>query len=122
MRQLAIPFTLLAAFSLFGCAGPGDTRADSPELEVLENFIGVWNEERTNEVTEWFPKAETLIKVATRRWSLGGNPSWVRRHKTGWSSIACIRTTRPHRSTASTTWKSRSATPSRAPGTREPEP
>jgi len=44
----------------------------SPELQVLEKWVGTWDEVMTNKPTEWLPTAGTSTTVNTRAWAIGG--------------------------------------------------
>lgn len=43
-----------------------------PELRVLDDMIGTWDEVLTNKPTEWLPKAERSDSLTKKNWSLGG--------------------------------------------------
>jgi hypothetical protein len=43
-----------------------------PELRVLEDMIGTWDEVMSNKPTEWLPKAERSESVTKKNWALGG--------------------------------------------------
>jgi hypothetical protein len=69
--------SILALVSLaFHCAQVPVTADEAakpvPELRVLEDMIGNWDEVMTNKPTEWLPKAERSESVTNKSWSLGG--------------------------------------------------
>ena len=67
MRLIAITITVLAAAGFAESANADDTPERSPELQVLERFIGTWDSVVTNETTG----AETST-IEERRWSRKG--------------------------------------------------
>lgn len=72
MRQV-----IIGLFSLAFLCSPVAVSADEPakpvpELRVLEDMIGTWDEVMSNKATEWLPKAERSAAVTKKNWSLGG--------------------------------------------------
>src|SRR5947209_5311784 len=72
MRQAVIALAVLVVSGLPGAAPGGATPKPPPELLVLEDLIGTWDEVMTNKPSEWLPKAEKATSVTKRAWSLGG--------------------------------------------------
>src|SRR5207248_3327105 len=72
MRMVAIASAVVVAFGLHGTAAADDSPKPSAELQVLEGFIGTWDEVMTNKPTESMPQAEKSTAVTKRVWSLGG--------------------------------------------------
>src|SRR5712692_500114 len=72
MQQAVIALAVLVVSGFPGAAVGDDTSKPSPELLVLEDLIGTWDEVMTNRPTEWTPKAEKSTSVTKRAWSLGG--------------------------------------------------
>jgi hypothetical protein len=57
---------------IVGRAGAQEAAPASPELRVLEKWIGTWDEVLTNKPTEWLPTAGTSTAVTKREWALDG--------------------------------------------------
>jgi hypothetical protein len=62
----------LVAPSLPLTVGAGEAPKPIPELKVLEQTIGTWDEVLTNKPAEWNPKAERSTSVTRKQWALGG--------------------------------------------------
>jgi len=71
MQKFLIAFVVLLATGFAGTAADDPTKP-SPELLVLEDMIGIWDEVMMNKATEWTPKAEKSTTITKRTWSLGG--------------------------------------------------
>jgi len=74
MRRLSIVFTVLVAAIFAALGEANDTPKRSPELQVLDRFLGTWDSEvtisRFNAIGQ---RVETKISdVDTRKWSAGG--------------------------------------------------
>src|SRR6185437_10385163 len=70
MRMVAIALAVVVT-GVHGQAIAQDPTKPTPELKVLEEWIGTWDETMTNKATEWAPKVETSTAVTKRVWSLG---------------------------------------------------
>src|SRR4051812_32369603 len=66
---LTLAFLTLSAGTIW-CAD--EAAKPSPEMNVLADLIGTWDEEVTHNVAEWTPKASTMKSVTKKDWSLGG--------------------------------------------------
>jgi hypothetical protein len=49
-----------------------DEPAKPPELHVLDDMVGTWDEVMTNKEAEWTPKAERSTSITKKTWTLGG--------------------------------------------------
>ena len=49
-----------------------DAEARSPELQVLERFVGSWEETVDLKPAGWVPQRATITATGTRRWILNG--------------------------------------------------
>ena len=72
MRQLAITFTILVASAFSAGATADETSERPPEVQVLDYFIGTWDEYVTSQPTAQSPQASKSTVVTMRTWSLGG--------------------------------------------------
>ena len=72
MQQLIISLVSLAFLCLPVAVSADEPGKPAPELRVLEDMIGTWDEVMSNKPTEWLPKAERSESVSKKNWSLGG--------------------------------------------------
>src|SRR5262249_23682859 len=92
MRCRMIPIAVLAV-SLPPAAATGQEPAgQSPELKVLNGFVGTWDEVVTQKPAEWTPKGGSMTSVSKKAWVLGGRfvrmeGTWMP-EKTEFSSLA----------------------------------
>src|SRR4051794_38096428 len=68
MRRLLLPLVALAAAP---AARADDPPARSPELKVLDRYVGSWDETLTHKPSEWMPQAATQTSVTKRAWAVG---------------------------------------------------
>ncbi len=71
MRLTLLTLTLLSATTLSGLAFADDAPNRSPELRVLDRFVGVWDMKVTTTPTGG--EETTVDSVSHRSWSVGGN-------------------------------------------------
>jgi hypothetical protein len=67
MRTFALATFAAAAYASVAAA---EEPAASPELKVLDQWIGTWEEESTNKPTPWLPEVQTKTVVTKREWAL----------------------------------------------------
>jgi hypothetical protein len=72
MRQPMISLVSLAFLCSPVAVSADEPAKPAPELRVLEDMIGAWDEVMSNKPTEWLPKAERSEAVTKKNWSLGG--------------------------------------------------
>jgi len=89
MRSLVnITTTVLAAVSVIllsglrGEAQEATTIQQSPELKVLQQFIGSWEQQVVSKPAEWTPEKTTMTLTSKGEWILGGR---VLQAKAEWS-------------------------------------
>ena len=71
MRLKTTPFFLLIAIAIPVAANADDSPKRSPELQVLDRFVGTWDMEVTVQPTGG--ETETFDAVSFRSWSQGGS-------------------------------------------------
>ena len=63
----------LIGTSLVSLAQSQETASEkSPELSVLNRYVGSWEETATSKPAVWTPKQTTMTTTTTRRWILNG--------------------------------------------------
>ena len=72
MRQVIIGLASLAFLCSPVAVSADEPTKPEPELRVLEDMIGTWDEVMSNKPTEWLPKAERSESITKKNWSLGG--------------------------------------------------
>lgn len=70
MRLTALTLTLLSATTFSGLALADEAAERSPELQVLDRFVGIWDVKVTIKPTGG--ETTTVDVVSHRSWSLGG--------------------------------------------------
>ena len=93
MRLLTTTLTFLAVATLAAAAKADDTPKRSPELQVLDRFIGTWDIKVT--VKPAGEEAASFDAVSFRRWSRGG--SFVVFEDPGLDELNLPRLTTPNR-------------------------
>lgn len=63
---------VLLAFWSTSLAVRAEDPAPIPELKVLEDYVGTWEEVMTNKPTELMPRAERQVSTTKKSWTLGG--------------------------------------------------
>lgn len=72
-RPLAILAAALIGASLISLARAQDSgQKMSPELKVLNRFVGEWGETVVQKPSAWTPKQTTITATGTRKWILNG--------------------------------------------------
>jgi hypothetical protein len=72
MRYATLAVVALVAVSSRAALAAEEPAKPTPELKVLEQLIGTWDEVLTNKPTEWTPKAQRSTSVTKKKWALGG--------------------------------------------------
>src|SRR5258708_1066550 len=71
-RYVAGVFTLLA-IAVSSTALALDSEPKSAELQVLDRYIGSWQETVTTKPALWTPEKTTTTIIGTRQWILGNH-------------------------------------------------
>src|SRR5207253_2689959 len=76
-RSAPMRYSLLAVVALVVPGSSAAVRADEParpmpELTVLEQMVGTWDEVVTHKPAEWTPQGGTQKAVTKKGWALGG--------------------------------------------------
>src|SRR5215207_5273144 len=72
MRQPMIGLLALAFLASPAAVSADEPAKPAPELRILDDMIGTWDEVLSNKPTEWLPKAERSQSVTKKTWALGG--------------------------------------------------
>ncbi len=67
--------TLVAVIAFFGSTTighAGEAGAKSPELQVLDRYVGTWDETVVTKPALWTPEKTTSSTTTTRKWILNG--------------------------------------------------
>jgi hypothetical protein len=72
MQRMKMTLMVLALIAVPAPGSAEDPVKPPPELRVLEDTLGIWDEVMTNKPTEWLPKAERSTSITRKTWALGG--------------------------------------------------
>lgn len=62
---------LFSVVSIIVSVGAASADEPPPELKLLEDYVGTWDEVVSNKATEWIPEAGKVTSVTKKTWAMG---------------------------------------------------